>query len=45
MEIIRQSAEEQGFSESVAERIANNVRKSTLLMYKGKWNSFCKWID
>ncbi len=45
VEIIRQSAEEQGFSKSVAGRIANNVRKSTMQIYIGKWNSFCKWID
>ncbi len=44
MEVIRENTKHQGFSESVANRIANNVRESTPKVYKGKWNNFSKWM-
>ncbi len=44
MEVIRENTKKQGFSESVANRIANNVRTSTQKIYKDKWNHFSKWM-
>ncbi len=44
MNVIRESTKEQGFSDSVANRIANNVRSSTQNVCKGKWNNFSKWM-
>ncbi len=44
MEVIRESTKEQGFSESVTSRIANNAGESTQKVYKGKWSNFSKWM-
>lgn len=45
LEIIREKAVKQGFSEKVANRIANKVRPSSGNIYDSKWKRFSEWCE
>lgn len=43
LEVIKQSHQAKGFSESAATRMARAQKDSTLAIYQGKWNIFNTW--
>ena len=43
LEIVKQSLRARGFSEKAAERMSEAQKKSSLRVYEGKWQYFCKW--